>query len=98
MTKNALFATTVIFLALGFALLDRLRFLIPYRKVLFGRYGATIAVFAAILFINLLAGIFALSRRFFLKDTGGKLAFLNHQLRSSESISEELSHRIEGEQ
>ena len=74
MLANALFATTVVFLALGFYLLDQCRFLIPYR--------------------DLLVGFFAPGRRFFLKDTGSKLAHLERQLRSRQSISEELSRRI----
>jgi hypothetical protein len=45
-------------------------------------------------FRNLLAGFFALGRRFFLKDTGKKLAHLEKQLRGRESISDELTRRI----
>ena len=96
MLANALFATTVVFIALGFYLLDQCRFLIPYRGLLVARRGRTIGLFALVLFGNLLAGFFALGRRFFLKDTGSKLAHLEKQLRSRQSISEELSRRIAG--
>ena len=98
MLASSFFATTVIFLAIGFYLLDQCRFLIPYRKLIFGAYGARIALFAALLFINLIAGIFAISRRFFLKDTGRKLAHLERQLRSPQSISDELTQKIRGEE
>jgi len=47
-----------------------------------------------VLFLNLLAGFFLLTRRLLLKDTGQKLAHLEKQLRGRESISEELSRRI----
>src|SRR5437773_11014668 len=80
MLANALFATTVVFIALGFYLLDQCRFLIPYRDLLIHRHGRTIGLFALVLFGNLLAGFFALGRRFFLKDTGSKLAHLEKQL------------------
>jgi hypothetical protein len=98
MLANAFFATTVIFLAIAFYLLQECAFLIPCRTLICTRYGGVVAVFSALLFTNLLAGIFALSRRFFLKDTGRKLAHLEHQLRSRQSISDELSRRIEEEQ
>src|SRR5438045_3315172 len=59
MLANALFATTVVFIALGFYLLDQCRFLIPYRDLLIHRHGRTIGLFALVLFGNLLAGFFA---------------------------------------
>jgi hypothetical protein len=98
MLANSFFAATVILLAAGFYLLDQCRFLIPYRKLIFGAYGGRIALFTGLLFANLLAGIFALSRRFFLKDTGRKLAHLEKQLRSPQSISAELTRKIRGEE
>ena len=98
MIANALFATTVLFLAIGFYVLQQCAFLTPYRDAILKHYGATVFKFAAALFFNLLAGVFSLSRRFFLKDTGRKLAHLERQLRSRQSISEELSERIRGEE
>lgn len=49
MLASSFFAATVIFLALGFYLLDQLRFLIPYKNLILAAYGAKIALFAAIL-------------------------------------------------
>ena len=94
MFKNALFATVVVFLAVAFYLMDELRFLIPYRDAILERHGREIALFSVVLFLNLLAGFFVLTRRLLLKDTGQKLAHLEKQLRGRESISEELSRRI----
>ena len=94
MFKNALFATVVVFLAVVFYLMDELRFLIPYRDAILERHGGEIALFSVVLFLNLLAGFFVLTRRLLLKDTGQKLAHLEKQLRGRESISEELSRRI----
>ena len=94
MFKNALFATVVVFIAVVFYLMDELRFLIPYRDAILERHGRDIALFSVVLFLNLLAGFFVLTRRLLLKDTGQKLAHLEKQLRGRESISEELSRRI----
>ena len=94
MFKNALFATVVVFIAVVFYLMDELRFLIPYRDAILARHGREIALFSVVLFLNLLAGFFVLTRRLLLKDTGQKLAHLEKQLRGRESISEELSRRI----
>ena len=80
MASNALLLTIAILLALGFWLLGELRFLIPYRRVLFHNYGQTLLLWVAILFVNVFAGVFALERKFFLKDTGRKLSHVDHQV------------------
>jgi hypothetical protein len=77
---------------MGIFLLQECRFLIPYRHVLFVAYGRVLAGFAAALFINLFAIVYTVSRLLFLKDTGRKLAHMEKQLRTGETISEELSH------
>ena|SRR5436305_1539127 len=97
MIRNAVFATTVIFLALGIFLLQECRFLIPYRHVLFLKYGLTMAAFAGALFVNLFAAVYLGCRKLFLKDTGRKLAHLEKQVRSGATISEELSRRLDEE-
>jgi hypothetical protein len=80
MIANALFAATVLMLALFFFLGHELRFLIPYRFLLVHQYGSAILISAAVLFVNLAAALFTLGRRFFLKDTGRKLAHLDREL------------------
>lgn len=94
MIGNAVFATTVIFLAIGLYLLQECRFLIPYRHVLFIKYGPYLAAFSAALFVNIFAAVYLIWRKLFLKDTGRKLAHLEKQLRTGETISEELSERL----
>jgi hypothetical protein len=95
MIANAVFIATLVFLALGILLLQECRFLIPYRHVLFGYYGGVLAVFGAVLFLNLFAAIYLLCRLFFLKDTGRKLAHLEKQLRTGDSLSDDLSRRLD---
>jgi hypothetical protein len=91
---NIFFATTIIFLAIGFFLLQECSFLIPYRTLLLEKYGRQIAFFAALLFLNLFALMYLVVRKLLLKETGKKLAHMEKQLRTGESISEELSRRL----
>ena len=95
MFGNTLLFTTVIMLGLAFFLMGECQFLIPYRQLLVTKYGGSIALFAAVLFVNVFAALYAIGRKLFLKDTGRKLAHLEKQLRTGASISEELSRRLE---
>ena len=95
MIANAFFASTILFLALGFYLLQECQFLIPYRSLLIQEYGGRIFVFSAVLFLNLFALVCLVGRKLLLKDTGRKLAHLEKQLRSGPSLSEELTRRLD---
>ncbi len=70
MIGNALLVALALFMAFCFLLMDRLKFLVPYRQAIFHDYGWAIALYAALLFGNLFAAFFLLARRFFLKHTG----------------------------
>jgi len=100
MIANALILTIAILLALGFWLMGELRFFIPYKAALLHQYGTAILAFVVVLFLNVFAVVFAVNRRFFLKDTGRKLSHLDKQLQvgqgelpapSIDSVDEELS-------
>ena len=97
MFANALLATTVIMMGLALLLMQECQFLIPYRRLLILKYGSRILLFVVLLFVNLLAAAYFIGRRLFLKDTGSKLAHMEKQLRTSRSISEELSRRLDEE-
>lgn len=94
MIANAVFITTLVFMGAGIALLGECRFLIPYRHVIFVTYGRVLAGFAAAVFLNVFAGVYLVCRHLFLKDTGQKLAHLEKQLRTGDSLSEELHRRL----
>jgi hypothetical protein len=79
MVANTLLATIAILLALGFWLLGELKFLIPYRHILVHHYGGVILLSIAALFVNVFAALYAIQRKFFLKDTGRKLVHVDHQ-------------------
>jgi hypothetical protein len=48
-----------------------------------------------VLFVNLFALMYLFARKLFLKDTGRKLAHVEKQVRTSDTVSPELSGRIE---
>jgi hypothetical protein len=94
MIGNALLLALVLFMA--FVLIDRLKFLIPYRQTIFHNYGWAIALYSILLFGNLFATFFLLARRFFLKHTGQKLVYVDKQLRiGHDSLSTEIRERSE---
>jgi hypothetical protein len=80
MVANALLVTIALLLALGFWLLGELKFLIPYRRLLFHQHGEVLLLWVAILFVNIFAAVYAIERKFFLKDTGQKLTHIDKQI------------------
>lgn len=80
MIANVLLITIAILLALGFWLMGELRFLVPYKLVLWRAYATPILAYVGILSVNVFAAAFVLIRKFFLKDTGRKLSHLDKQL------------------
>ena len=95
MITNVFFATTIIFMAIGFYLLEQCEFLIPFRSLIFGLYMPAIGAYATLLFLNLFAAMYVLVRKLLLKETGKKLAHVEKQIRTGQSISEELTERLE---
>jgi len=95
MIANAVLGTTVVMLALAFLVLEETKFLLPYKPVLAHQYAKYLWCYAGILFVNLFALMYLAARKVFLKDTGRKLAHVEKQIRTSDTVSAELSHRIE---
>jgi hypothetical protein len=85
MIANALLITIVVMLAIGFALMGELKFFIPFKVVIWRAYSAYILSYCGFLFANVFAATFALNRKFFLKDTGRKLAHLDKQFNAGQS-------------
>src|SRR5437016_14637801 len=80
MIANALLVTVAVLLALGFWLMDELKFLIPYRRILVHQYGPVLLLWLTISFVNLFTAVYAIQRKFFLKDTGRKLSHVDRQV------------------
>lgn len=85
MVANALLLTIALMLAIGFTLMGELRFIIPFKVVIWRVYSAYILSYCGLLFANVFAAAFALNRKFFLKDTGRKLAHLDKQFNAGQS-------------
>ena len=85
MIANALLLTIAILLAYGFWLMGELKFLVPYRSILIHQYGAVILAWIAALFVNVFAAVYAIQRKFFLKDTGRKLSHVDKQVAAGHS-------------
>jgi hypothetical protein len=84
MIANAILLTIALLLAYGFWLMDQLKFMAPYKSVVFHAYGTVIFVSAAILFFNLFGAVLLLQRKFLLKDTGRKLSHLDRQFQGGQ--------------
>src|SRR5216684_2212225 len=85
MIANTVLATIAIQMAVGFWLLGELKFLIPYRHILIHQCGRVILLWIAVLFANVFAGLYAIQRKFFLKDTGRKLSHVDNQALAGQS-------------
>jgi hypothetical protein len=79
MIANALLLTVALLLAYGFWLMDQLKFMAPYKDVLFHAYGSLLLIASGVLFLNVFGATLLLQRKFFLKDTGRKLSHLDQQ-------------------
>jgi hypothetical protein len=61
-----------------------LKFIAPYKAVLFRTYGHTLLLAVAVLFLNVFGAALALNRKFLLKDTGRKLSHLDRQFQGEQ--------------
>ena len=95
MIANAMFFAASLTLALLLFLAGHLRFLVPYRYLLLHQYSRPIILFTATLFLNITAAALAVGRRFFLKDTGRKLAHFDRELNAGRTPMPPHLHREE---
>lgn len=85
MVANALLIAIAVMLAIAFALMGELKFFIQFKVVIWRAYSAYILSYCGLLFANVFAASFAMNRKFFLKDTGRKLAHLDKQFNAGQS-------------
>ena len=85
----ALLAALTVFLIAGW-LAGELRFLAPYKTVLFHEHAALIGWAVLILFLNLTATYYSVARWLFLRETGRKLLHLDRQLAPDDTAIEDL--------
>jgi hypothetical protein len=79
MIANAVLITIAVLLAYGFWLMDQLKFMAPYKALLFHEYGTVIFASTGVLFLNVFGAALLIQRKFLLKDTGRKLFHLDRQ-------------------
>jgi hypothetical protein len=94
MIANSAFLAAIAVAVLVFFLMDQLRFLVPYRRLILEQYLWVIVWSLVVVFVNLFAFFYALNRRLFLKDTGRKLAHIERQLLTPDTIVRDLSERL----
>jgi hypothetical protein len=94
MIANSAFLAAMVLLLLVFNVLEQVSFLAPYKRLILQRHLWVIVGAVVVLFINLFGLFYAMSRRLFLKDTGRKLAHVEKQLRTADSIVSDLSDRL----
>jgi hypothetical protein len=101
MVANALLIAITFLLAYGFWLMDQLKFMAPYKAVLFHEYGPVLFGAGVVLFLNVFAAALQFQRKFFLKDTGRKLSHLDQQFHVGQlelpvaPEAPEEAHRVE---
>lgn len=95
MIANSAFLAAMAIVLLLFVLMDQFSFLAPYKRVIVSQYLWVIVWLLIALFIDLFAFFYTVTRRLFLKDTGRKLAHVDRQLLTRDTIVRDLSERLE---
>jgi hypothetical protein len=98
MMANSAFLAAMVLLVAGFILAEQLAFLSPYKRVIAQQYLWPIVGSVCIVFGNLIALFFLFSQHVLLKDTGRKLAHLEKQLQTPDTIVRDLSERLASEE
>src|SRR5215467_7194901 len=98
MIANSAFLAAMVLVLLLFVLMDQLSFLAPYKRLILARYLWVIVSLLIALFINLFALFYTVTRHLFLKDTGRKLAHVDRQLLTRDTIVRDLSDRLAQEE
>ena len=97
MIKNTAFlASLTVFLAVGWGA-GELRFLAPYKAVLFRDHWPAIAAAITLLFLHCCAVYYGIARWLFVREAGRKLTYLDRQLTTSDAVLGDLAQQLEGE-
>ena len=94
MIANSAFLAAMVIVLLLFVLMDQFSFLAPFKRLIVSQYLWVIVWLLVALFVNLFAFFYTVTRRLFLKDTGRKLAHVDRQLLTRDTIVRDLSERL----
>jgi len=98
MIANSAFLAAMIVLVIGFFMVGQLSFLSPYKRLILERHLWVIVGAIGIVFLNLFAVCYLVGRRLLLKETGRKLAHVEKQLQTGDTIVRDLSERLAAEE
>jgi hypothetical protein len=98
MIANSAFLAAMVVLLLLFWVLGQLEFLAPYKHAILPRYLWVIVGAVVVVFLNLFAVCYAATRWLFLKETGRKLAHVERQLQTPDTVVRDLSERLAREE
>lgn len=91
---SGLLAAVVTFLVLAW-LAGELTFLAPYKATLFHRHAEVLGGGTLLLFLNLSALFYSITRRLHLRDAGRKLTHVDRQLGTADGVHEDLRPFLE---
>jgi hypothetical protein len=94
MIANSAFLAAMVLMLLMFWLVGQLSMLAPYKALILHQYLPVIVGALGVAFINLFALFYLVTRGLFLKETGRKLAHVERQLRTGDTIVRDLSERL----
>ena len=94
MIANSAFLAAMVLMLLTLFLVGQLSVLAPYKSLILHRYLGVIVGALGIAFLNLFAIFYLVARGLFLKETGRKLAHVEKQLRTGDTIVRDLSERL----
>jgi hypothetical protein len=89
MANAAFLAALTVFLLVGW-IAGELRFLVPYKVILFREHAALIVGAILIIFLDLTATFYSVARWLFLRDTGRKLLHVDRQLATGDAVLDDL--------
>jgi hypothetical protein len=98
MIANSAFLAAMILILVGFFLMGRLEFLAAYKHAILPRYLWDIVGALVLVFLNLFGLFYLTTRRLFLKETGRKLAHVEKQLQTGDTVVRDLSDRLAEEE
>ena len=90
MIANSAFLAAIVVFLFASWLAGELTFLAPYKATLFRRHAEVLGGGTLLLFLNLCALFYGISRWLFLRDAGRKLTHVDRQLGTADTVHEDL--------
>lgn len=98
MIANSAFLAAMVIVWLLFWVMGQLEFLAPYKHAILPRYLWVVVGSVTLVFLNLFGLFYTATRWLFLKDTGRKLAHVERQLQTPDTVARDLSERLTREE